>query len=211
MEDLISGLDDSMLSFWKESITNIIQSYEESGKLVDVSSYPAYYGYAAVQVAVELCKEIVKKDGKRYELMLKEMGLENLMELGGPLEDYLFDRILNLSSQFELGIRTEWKDYLKNNMGKGANEFKMSIDYGSFLTKLRVSDDKEKIRDKFEQISQDMPEKVRNFMAALMTLALDRGILWRDLHEGNVMVDPQTREYVAVDVGLFTTESKFKA
>jgi serine/threonine protein kinase len=205
-DDLMKGLDDSMLSFWKEIITRLLTEQNSD----DVSSFGALYGYAAVEVAAELCKQIAKKDGKRYELLLKEMGLGEALERDGPLEDYLFDRILNLSSQFELGMRNEWKDFIKNRYGKEQGEFKMKYTYGDFINTLRVGEDKKKIREKFNEIAQKMPEKVKNFMGALMTLALDEGILWRDLHEGNIMIDPQTREYVAVDVGLFSTDSTAK-
>jgi len=205
-DDLMKGLDDSMLGFWKETMTRLLASQNTD----DLSSYGSLYGYAAVEVVVELCKEIAKKDGKRYELLLKEMGLGEALERDGPLEDYLFDRIVNLSSQFEHGMRNEWKDFIKNRYGKEQGEFKMKYAYGDFVNTLKAGEDKGKIREKFNEIAEKMPEKVKNFMGALMTLALDEGILWRDLHEGNVMIDPQTREYVAVDVGLFSTDSVLK-
>jgi serine/threonine protein kinase len=202
-DDLLKGLSDSLLGFWRETITNLL-----AGQNVDdLSSYGSLYGYAAVELATELCKEIAKKDGKRYGLLFKEMGLLEALERDGSLEDYLFDRILNLSSQFEFGMRTEWKDFIKNRYGKEQGEFKMKYTYGDFVNTLRAGEDKGKIREKFNEIAEKMPEKVKNFMGALMTLALDEGILWRDLHEGNVMIDPQTREYVAVDVGMFSTDS----
>jgi hypothetical protein len=205
-DDLLKGLNDSLLGFWRETITKLL-----AGQNVDdLSSYGSLYGYAAVELATELCKEIAKKDGKRYGLLFKEMGLLEALERDGSLEDYLFDRILNLSSQFEFGMRTEWKDFIKNRYGKEQGEFKMKYTYGDFVNTLRAGEDKGKIREKFNEIAEKMPEKVKNFMGALMTLALDEGILWRDLHEGNIMVDPQTREYIAVDVGLFSTDSTAK-
>jgi serine/threonine protein kinase len=205
-EDILKHLNDSLLEFWKETIAKVIDRQHWD----DISSYGALYGYAAVEVGTELCKEIAKSDGKRYELMLKEMGLGEALEKTGSLEDFLFDRVLNLSGQFEMGMRAEWKDFIKNRYGREEGEFKMKYAYGDFVNTLRTGEDKVKIREKFNQIAEKMPEKVKNFMGALMTLALDEGILWRDLHEGNVMVDPQTREYVAVDVGLFSTDSTAK-
>lgn len=46
-------------------------------------------------------------------------------------------------------------------------------------------------------------EKQKSFQKALFYLADHFNIAWRDLHEQNVMVRPSTRDYVAVDIGLF--------
>ena len=54
-------------------------------------------------------------------------------------------------------------------------------------------------------ISRDMPEGTKSFIGALLYLAHEKGIFFKDLHEANVMVDPKTGDYVAVDIGMFTT------
>lgn len=48
-----------------------------------------------------------------------------------------------------------------------------------------------------------MFEKQKEFVDALLYLGNHYGIQWRDLHEGNVMVRPSTRDYVATDIGYF--------
>jgi serine/threonine protein kinase len=197
--DLVAGLDDSQLNLWKNKMSELMAE-QPTG---DINKLSGIYASASVEIAKNICKNIAVKEAAFYNPLLRELGLGELLDASGSLEDFLFNQILNLSSQFQFGIRTELRDFLKNRYGKDGEEYNMTTRYSQFLNNLKVGNDKEKIREKFNQIAQKMPEKVKNFMGALMTLALDEGIMWRDLHEGNVMVDPQTREYIAVDVGLF--------
>ena len=46
-------------------------------------------------------------------------------------------------------------------------------------------------------------EKQKEFMSALFYLNKHFKIAWHDLHAGNVMIRPTTRDYVATDIGLF--------
>jgi len=64
-------------------------------------------------------------------------------------------------------------------------------------------ENREIVQKAFE--SKDMPEGTKSFIGALLYLAHEKGIFFKDLHEANVMVDPKTGDYVAVDIGMFTT------
>jgi hypothetical protein len=55
---------------------------------------------------------------------------------------------------------------------------------------------------------ENMPQNVRKFYNALEWLADTHNIKWDDLHDGNVMIDPVTNEYVALDMGNFSLKGK---
>lgn len=46
-------------------------------------------------------------------------------------------------------------------------------------------------------------DKPKSFMMAMQWLADNLKIYWHDLHAGNIMMHPQTNDYVATDVGMF--------
>ena len=52
-------------------------------------------------------------------------------------------------------------------------------------------------------MGESIPGNVYSFISALVTLAVEHGVQWNDLHPGNVMINPETGDYLAVDVGLF--------
>ncbi len=55
----------------------------------------------------------------------------------------------------------------------------------------------------------NLPPNVRRFVKALEWLADEKGIKWDDLHQGNVMIDPKTGEYVALDMGQFNLPGRY--
>lgn len=55
---------------------------------------------------------------------------------------------------------------------------------------------------------KSMTKDVRSFVKALIYLAEKYKIKWGDLHSKNVMMHPRTRDYVAVDIGLFSMPNK---
>jgi hypothetical protein len=55
---------------------------------------------------------------------------------------------------------------------------------------------------------KNMPENVRKFYNALEWLADTHNIKWNDLHDENIMIDPATNEYVALDMGQFALKGE---
>jgi hypothetical protein len=55
---------------------------------------------------------------------------------------------------------------------------------------------------------ENMPPNVRKFYKSLEWLADTHNIKWDDLHDGNVMIDPVTNEYVALDMGQFSLKGE---
>lgn len=84
-------------------------------------------------------------------------------------------------------------------------EFKMTTSFADFITNYlswEVGFDREKIKQLVDGM-QNISENAKSFLKALIYMATQEGIMWKDLHIGNVMVNPQTRDYLAVDIGLF--------
>ena len=60
------------------------------------------------------------------------------------------------------------------------------------------------------EVSDESPESQKSFMLAMKYLAENYGILWSDLHGDNIMIRPQTGDFVAADIGLFDMVNKEK-
>lgn len=93
------------------------------------------------------------------------------------------------------------------------NWFQNTIDDSLFSEIVSITNGDVKFTADFYDFEHDdlvdlkAPEEVKSFISALFYLHDKFGIAWGDLHSGNVMVDPKTGDYLAVDVGLFDITS----
>ena len=124
-----------------------------------------------------------------YLIVMDELRPMNDYELAALFKgrSYLEDTILKLKNPYGLDPVT--------NVIRSTNDFTLPSSH-----KLR--------RPLTEVDYENMPLNVRKFYKALEWLADEKDIKWDDLYDSNVMIDPKTGEYVAVDLGQFTLKGR---
>lgn len=199
------------LDDWTKNISSLLKS--------DPTNPYFNYSDAAGEYYKAIFNEIGRKYGKDY---LKYINKSYTNINSSTVGDFLYSNIINLEDGLLSGIRNEIKEYLNLRLGKKDEKdfkFKHVSSFATFAKKLGLLKGtslessldviesepgiKKAVAEKYKEISKELPEKVKSFMDAIMSLAINYNIYWRDLHSGNVMVDPKSGEYLAVDIGLF--------
>jgi serine/threonine protein kinase len=130
----------------------------------------------------------VDNDGtKTSKLFLKYRSGDEQEKALIVLKDYIADVIYKAIENSILRKAGQVSTYNKNI----ANYKKFSTDY--------EFDKKEPTKQQYAM----MDKKVQRFVKAMYRLAKTYKIFWSDLHKSNIMINPQTGDYVASDLGLF--------
>ena len=214
LHELIPDLEDALDKFGEGAYKEVAKKAIKVARAAEMQELVGLYKFVQLEVVKKLVDSVNIDDklGEYSKHFSPNFAKKDDPGLGKLLRDKII-KLLTSNYIVQFAVMGFRKVSGIENVQSNKKDLTMKFHYLDLADTLTDGDhtkfdDENYILDKLAEF--DMPEKVRSLIYSLLYVAAKHGLYFQDLHENNIMVDPRTGEYVAVDVGLFRMASRLK-